>query len=160
MDAGRATRSGGGAVASRPNGDPKCALSACAPDRDQCNVDHSHGGGDINIVQIYAVPRGARVAKDGTVTTIDGMTAELSLVAPYEATPALLELTDQSGSPPAPLEVVEPGAPPWIRPNGESPRKSINSERFRSAPRTRQSLHDKLSVAPALPMPGHGDRHG
>src|SRR6476469_7041422 len=53
---------------------------------------NSHGG-DINIVQIYAVPRGARVAKDGTVTTIDGMAAELSLVAPYEATPALLELT-------------------------------------------------------------------
>ena len=71
---------------------------------------NGNSGGDINIVQIFAVPRGARVdLKTGTVT-IDGGAVELSSVEPYEATPALLELSDQTEPPVAvPLEVVEPG---------------------------------------------------
>jgi hypothetical protein len=59
---------------------------------------HSGGnGGDVNI-QIFAVPRGAKVTQDGTVTTIDGeVLTELPSVEPYAGTPAL---TDQGAEPP------------------------------------------------------------
>jgi hypothetical protein len=59
------------------------------------------GGGGNNVsldVQIYAVPRGAKFGKDGTIT-IDGEATELTSVEPYEGTPAL---TDEST--PAPFE--------------------------------------------------------
>ena len=67
---------------------------------------HSGGnGGDVNI-QIFAVPRGAKVTRDGTVTTIDGeVLTELPSVEPYAGTAAL---TDQSTAAPLePLPVIE-----------------------------------------------------
>jgi hypothetical protein len=75
---------------------------------------HSGGnGGDVNI-QIFAVPRGAKVTRDGTVTTIDGeVLTELPSVEPYAGTPAL---TDQgaepplAAAPPDPLPGLELGA--------------------------------------------------
>jgi hypothetical protein len=68
------------------------------------------GGGDVNILQIYAVPRGALVdPKTGMITTIDGSPmTELPTVTPYDGTPAL---TDQSQSapiePPLPVHEVD-----------------------------------------------------
>ena len=67
------------------------------------------GGGDIGIVQILAVPRGAAVdVRNGTVT-IDGAATELSPVTPYEGTPPLelAAITDQSAPLEPPLPVVE-----------------------------------------------------
>jgi hypothetical protein len=76
---------------------------------------NGHGGGDINITQIFAVPRGAAVdVRNGTVT-IDGASPELASVSPFEGTPPL-GLTDQSE--PAPIEprlpVVEMEAAPNV----------------------------------------------
>lgn len=61
-------------------------------------------GGDINIVQIIAAPRGSLIdAKTGLISTPDGeVLSELPTVEPHTGTPALL--ADQSS--PAPL--VEP----------------------------------------------------
>ena len=68
----------------------------------------------MNIVRIFAVPRGARVTQEGTVTTIDGeVLTELPSVEPYAGTPAL---TDQgaelslAAAPPNPLPGLELGA--------------------------------------------------
>jgi hypothetical protein len=72
------------------------------------NGNGGSGGGDINIVQILAVPRGARLSKDGTVM-LDGEVTALKPISPYEPTPPL-ELTDQSepAAPlPEPLPVIE-----------------------------------------------------
>jgi hypothetical protein len=67
------------------------------------NGNGGGNGGDINLVQIFAVPRGARVdVKDGSVMTIDGEVTELKPIEPYQPTPPL-ELTDQSEQP-APIE--------------------------------------------------------
>ena len=75
---------------------------------------NGNSGGDINIVQIFAEPRGAQVTQDGTVTTIDGeVLTELPSVEPYAGTPAL---TDQgaepplAAAPPDPLPGLELGA--------------------------------------------------
>ena len=70
-----------------------------------------NGGSDINIVQIYAVPRGARFAADGTVTIDGAAVTELSNVEPYSGTPALTDelQTPASFEPPMAerLEVTE-----------------------------------------------------
>ena len=61
------------------------------------------GGGGSNVsmdVQVYAVPRGARFGKDGSIV-IEGEATELKPVMPFEGTPPL-GLTDQSQ--PAPFE--------------------------------------------------------
>jgi hypothetical protein len=66
-------------------------------------VSRDHGG-DINITQIFAVPRGSVVdAKSGLVITPDGAAVtELPELRPYEGTPPLAAITDQS-APPAPI---------------------------------------------------------
>jgi hypothetical protein len=54
------------------------------------NANGNGPNGDVNIVQIFAVPRGARVdVKDGSVITIDGESTELSSIEPYQPTPGL-----------------------------------------------------------------------
>jgi hypothetical protein len=53
---------------------------------------------DINILQIYAVPRGARLNTSDGVVTIEGKVVEPSCVAPFDPTPPL-ELVDNSPSP-------------------------------------------------------------
>jgi hypothetical protein len=67
------------------------------------------GGGDITT--IVAVPRGATLAADGSITIDGEAVTELSSVEPYTGT-APLELTDQSQAtsfePPEPLRVIEP----------------------------------------------------
>jgi hypothetical protein len=57
----------------------------------------THGNGnsrdnsDTNILQIYAVPRGARIEKDGTgAITVDGAAVELQPIEPFTGTPPLL----------------------------------------------------------------------
>jgi hypothetical protein len=46
---------------------------------------------DVNPnVQIFAVPRGARVERDGTAFTIDGEATELKPIEPFKGTPPLL----------------------------------------------------------------------
>ena len=57
-----------------------------------------NGGGDVGIVNIFAVPRGARVEKDGTAITIDGTPIELTTITPFEGTPPL-SLSDQTEQP-------------------------------------------------------------
>ena len=71
------------------------------------NTNTNFNGGDAGIVQIFAVPRGARLdVKDGSVL-IDGEAAELSSVSPYEGTPALTDQRGKPAPPPEPLPVVE-----------------------------------------------------
>ena len=68
------------------------------------NVNGNGGsGGDINIVQIIAVPRGGKLdPKTGMITTIDGAAvSDLPELRPYEPTPPL-GLSDQTQ--PAPIE--------------------------------------------------------
>jgi hypothetical protein len=64
------------------------------------------GGGDVNIVQIYAVPRGARFAADGTVTIDGAVLSELPSVEPFTPTPALTNQTELA-APVEPLPVIE-----------------------------------------------------
>jgi hypothetical protein len=59
------------------------------------NGNGHSGGGDVNIVQIFAVPRGARIEKDGTAITIDGAAVELKPLEPFTGTPALTDQRDQ-----------------------------------------------------------------
>jgi hypothetical protein len=68
------------------------------------NVSDGGGNGCVVdvITQIFAVPRGARFAADGTVT-IEGEATELKPVEPYNGTPALTDQTEQ----PAPM-IAEP----------------------------------------------------
>jgi hypothetical protein len=80
------------------------------------HVNGNGPSGDINIVQIVAVPRGALVdAKTGMITTIDGAAVtDLPELRPFDPTPPLelTAITDQMQ--PAPLaerlEVIEPGS--------------------------------------------------
>ena len=67
------------------------------------NGNGGNGGGDVNIVQIIAVPRGGRLdPKTGMITTIDGAAvSDLPELRPYEPTPPL-GLSDQTQ--PAPIE--------------------------------------------------------
>ena len=56
-------------------------------------------GGDVNIVQIIAVPRGGRLdPKSGTITIDGELVTEPPNVEPYQPTPPL-ELTDQTEQP-------------------------------------------------------------
>jgi hypothetical protein len=60
----------------------------------------------VDVVQVFAVPRGARIGPDGVV--IDGAAVEIE---PFTPTPSLLELSDQTAvcaPPEPPLEVIEP----------------------------------------------------
>ena len=71
---------------------------------------NGNGGGDVNIVQIIAVPRGGRLdPKSGTITIDGELVTEPPNVEPYQPTPPL-ELTDQTEQPAPiaePLPVVE-----------------------------------------------------
>ena len=97
------------AIASAPYCHPRLAVvsTSAVPGRDH--------DGDINITQIYGIPRGARIDQTGAVMTIDGEAVELTTIEPFGPTPPL-ELTDQT-APPAPIEqpperrlpVIEPG---------------------------------------------------
>jgi hypothetical protein len=71
------------------------------------NRNGNGGGGDINIVQIFAVPRGSVVdAKTGTITTSDGeAVTDLPSVEPFVGTPPL-ELSAPTDQTPAPLEPI------------------------------------------------------
>ena len=77
------------------------------------NANGNGPNGDVNIVQIFAVPRGARVdIKDGSVVTIDGEVTELKSIAPYDPTPGLDAMPQLS--PPVEQDVlkVEPISEP------------------------------------------------
>jgi hypothetical protein len=63
-----------------------------------------NGGGDVNITQVFCVPRGGRLTSDGTVMIDGEVVTELPNIEPYTPTPPL-ELTDQSA--PAPIEPPE-----------------------------------------------------
>jgi hypothetical protein len=63
------------------------------------NRGNGVAGGDINIVQIFAVPRGGRVTQDGSITIDGEVVTELSNVEPYTGTPPLTALTDQRAEP-------------------------------------------------------------
>jgi hypothetical protein len=77
------------------------------------NVPGRDGGGDINITQIFAVPRGSVVdAKTGLITTPDGAAvSDPPELRPFEGTPPLelAVITDQSAplEPPERLPVIE-----------------------------------------------------
>ena len=63
------------------------------------NGNGGNGGGDVNIVQIIAVPRGGRLdPKSGTITIDGELVTEPPNVEPYQPTPPL-ELTDQTEQP-------------------------------------------------------------
>jgi hypothetical protein len=67
---------------------------------------NGNSGGDINIVQILAVPRGAQVDLKTGTATIDGAAAELSPITPYAATPDFPALSPPEVEQPAPLEAI------------------------------------------------------
>ena len=81
------------------------------------NVGGSSTSGDINIVQIFAVPRGAALdVKEGTVTIDGNQSTDLQALIPYEGTPplrgdtadcSLQTNTPQPGPRPEPLPVYE-----------------------------------------------------
>ena len=54
------------AIQAAPYCHPRLAAVSTSP------VNGRDGGGDINITQIFAVPRGSRIDKSGAVTMIDG----------------------------------------------------------------------------------------
>jgi hypothetical protein len=57
------------------------AVSSRSDSRDNSNA---------NVLQILAVPRGARIEKDGTALTVDGEACELKPLEPFTGTPPLL----------------------------------------------------------------------
>ena len=84
------------------------AASFCHPRLNAVATTNANGSGpsgDINIVQILAVPRGARIDKSGAVLTLEGEAVELAKVEPYTGS-APLGLSDQT-APPAPIEPPE-----------------------------------------------------
>ena len=67
------------------------------------NSDNNRDKGATNVLQILAVPRGARIEKDGTgAITIDGEPAKLSTLEPFTGTPALSDLRDHNDERPEP----------------------------------------------------------
>jgi hypothetical protein len=64
-------------------------------------------GGDINITQIFAVPRGSRIDKSGAVTTIDGTAVELEQVEPHHGTPALSDQREMPAPIAEPLPILD-----------------------------------------------------
>jgi hypothetical protein len=74
-------------------------------------------GETINVVQIFAVPRGGSLDITAGTITIEGTPLEpMSIVEPYEPTPPIGQLTDQTQTavcaPPEPLPVIEPDGDP------------------------------------------------
>ena len=68
--------------------------------------------GDINLVQIFAVPRGAALdLKDGVVT-IEGNEAQLKPVEPFEGTPPLRGAPDARESVALPVKIGSPRSEP------------------------------------------------
>jgi hypothetical protein len=65
-----------------------------------------NGGGDVNITQVFCVPRGGRLTSDGTVMIDGEVVTELPAITPYEGSPPLTAITDQS-APAERLPVVE-----------------------------------------------------
>ena len=89
------------------------------------NTNVNFEGGDVNFTQIFAVPRGALIDQSGKVV-IDGEATELTPVTPYEGSPSLSAITDQSQ--PAPiaerlpvLEVDTTNVTPMRRRDDEGP---------------------------------------
>jgi hypothetical protein len=65
------------------------------------NVNTNFNGGDVNFVQIFAIPHGALIDQSGKVV-IDGEAVEISSIEPYAGTPGL----------PAPIDAPAPIEPP------------------------------------------------
>ena len=63
------------------------------------NVRGGEASGDVNILQIYAIPRGALIDKSGKVTIDGTVLSELPSITPYEGTPALSDQREK----PAPI---------------------------------------------------------
>ena len=79
------------AIQAAPYLHPRLAMAGVT----STNIATDHGG-DVNIVQIFAVPHGASLdVKSGTIS-VDGRVLDPTPVEPFAATPAL---TDQSESP-------------------------------------------------------------
>jgi hypothetical protein len=97
-------------------------------------VGRSHRGGagavssDVNLVQIYCIPRGARLSADGVV--VDGTAVELASVEPFTPTPSLL----LDAAPAAPERASEPL--PVIEPEADDPEKvtALSAWRRRDKP--------------------------
>jgi hypothetical protein len=70
------------------------------------NTHYKGDGSDPHIVQILAVPRGAKLGADGTVT-IEGTATELVSIEPYPGTPALTDQSAQPAPSESPLPVLE-----------------------------------------------------
>lgn len=54
------------------------------------NTNVNHKGGDTGIINIFAVPRGAHISKDGEGVTIEGESVALKPLEPFVGTPPLL----------------------------------------------------------------------
>ena len=68
----------------------------------------SRDNGDTNVLQIYSVPKGGKIEKDGTIT-IEGAVVELSPIEPFTGTPALTDQREYKRvePDPVPFEVTE-----------------------------------------------------
>jgi hypothetical protein len=90
------------------------AASFCHPRLNAVATSNANGNGpngDINIVQIIAVPRGGRLdPKSGTIVVDGELVTEPPTISPHEGTPALLTDETQTSAPiepPEHLPIVE-----------------------------------------------------
>jgi hypothetical protein len=84
---------------------PFCHPRLSAITTNNTNVNFKPGE-DVGIVNIFSVPRGARIEADGKAITIDGAPVELETIRPFVGTPPL-ELPDQSEKPAPIVERIE-----------------------------------------------------
>jgi hypothetical protein len=80
----------------------KSAAPFVHPRLNAVSVTNSYGGGessgDINITQVFSLPRGSKIENNGTITIEGEPVTELASTTPYAGT-APLSLTDQSEPP-------------------------------------------------------------
>ena len=111
------------AIAAAPFCHPR--LSAVTTNNTSVNTNHNT---EAQVVQIFAVPRGARIEKDGTALTIDGEACELQAVEPFKGTPALTDERDHS----ADYKRAEPERERFETVELEPPENLVRMDRFKS----------------------------
>jgi hypothetical protein len=75
----------------------------------EMRATHRKGGGDenINVVQIFAVPRGGSLDVTAGTITVDGSPLEATTIEPFQPTPSLLDALPAPTEPEPQLERLE-----------------------------------------------------